>query len=369
MRLFKRPGRELTLLILVLSGTAALGQERAPEDEAIDAIRRLTDISGPDQGRIRSWVQTQVDGLITAPGDAKSVDGPRLQAFRKRFDDQFKNANNTPPFRTQLAGQTATVATSALAKPELPATAATAITQVLVDMNTVEIVPGLQAALKSRTQPARYLASKGIVALRTSIAADKEKLDATVKSLKEAGLVETNAAALSRIYDALAIPGQVPAVLDAFLAVFDKRLEQRRGGALLEDGAEIMAWEFFRNRAVVGTLTPEQKADVARRAAVFLRMAAERYNDHAVAPPSDAGAHDISYQERDNVERCIDATEEVLELLTGATGGKAREELNTGGHDSRVAVRREAYKWVGDPQTSARGPLNEAPWNVPLGAP
>jgi len=116
LRLFKRPGRELTLLALFISGTASLGQERAPEDEAIDAIRRLTDISSPDQGRIRSWVQTQVDGLIAAPGDAKSVDGPRLQAFRKRFDDQFKNANNTPPFRTQLAAQTATVATSALAK-------------------------------------------------------------------------------------------------------------------------------------------------------------------------------------------------------------------------------------------------------------
>ena len=369
MELFNRPGLIFTALIAVIGVASVSAQDRAPEDEAIDAIRRLTDISGPDQGRIRGWVQTQVDGLIAAPGNARSVDGARLQAFRKRFDDQYRNSNNTPPFRTQLAAQTAIVATATLGKADLPATTATAVTQVLVDMNTAEVAPGFLAALKSNTQPARYLAAKGIAALRASIAADKEKLDATVKALKEAGLVESNAAALSRVYDALAFPGQVPAVLDAYLALFDKRLEQRRGGALLDDGAEIMAWEFFRNRAVIGALSPEQKTEIARRAAVFLRMATERYNDPAVSPPTEAGAYDFAFQERDNIERCIDATEEILESLTGAPGGKAREELNAGGHDSRVAVRREAYKWVGDPQTSARGPLNEAPWNVPLGAP
>ena len=50
-------------------------------------------------------------------------------------------------------------------------------------------------------------------------------------------------------------------------------------------------------------------------------------------------------------------------------GGNIRNELAAGGHDRREAILQEAYKWVGHPDTNTTAVLNQAPWNVPVGAP
>jgi hypothetical protein len=110
--------------------------------------------------------------------------------------------------------------------------------------------------------------------------------------------------------------------------------------------------------------------ELARRVGVFLRLDAERYNAPAIAPPTDDEQPDLNFYERDRVERMLDAGEEILDVIVGGgRGGKIRNALSSGGYDQRQVVLSEAYRWIGNPETNEPGALNEAPWNVPLGAP
>ena len=38
-------------------------------------------------------------------------------------------------------------------------------------------------------------------------------------------------------------------------------------------------------------------------------------------------------------------------------------------YEARARVLPEVFRWVGHPNTSEPGTLNQAPWNVPVGAP
>ncbi|MGB2988252.1 MAG: hypothetical protein WBE26_20475 [Phycisphaerae bacterium] len=334
-------------LLLALWSGAVCAQQANPEDEAIDAIRQFTDFGAGDQRRIGEWVEAEV----------KKFNG--FTAFRDRFKGQYGDSTNSPQFRLQLTTQTARVAAERFARPDLNADVAHALAQVLTDMNRAETFPGLMAGLKSSDARARYLCVKGLIAQRRSIAADKAKLDQTVEALREAGLVELSPVVLGRIYQALAYTGQVSTVFDAYLSVFDKRLDQRRGIAVIADGAEIYAYEFFRTSAVLGALDAAQKSQLANRLAVFLRMDAERYNSPG-----------LQFDEIDKIERMLWILEEIFEeLVGGGKGGDIREVLQSGGFTERASILKEAYRWVGNPETNESGALNEAPWNIPSGAP
>ena len=345
----------LLLAPVVFIGLAQ-AQDAAPEDETINTIRQLPQISPADQRRIADWVQVQVDKLAATPDTARQA---AAVTFRKTFKGQYENPGNSQPFKAQLAAQTATVASAQFGNPETDPLVAFAFARVLVDMNRVESFPGLAAGLKSRHEPARYLCAEGLSAQKATIAGDKGKLDEAVQVLKAAALAETSPIVLSRIYLALAHANQVPAVLDAYFAIFEKRLSDRRGGAVLADGAEVEAFEFFRNPNVLAALNQAQKEQLARLLAVFLRADAERYNTTG-----------LDFYELDRLERMMDSVEAILTELVGAgKGGKIRDELAAGGQDRRAEVLAEAYKWVGHPQSKEPGPLNTTPWNVPVGAP
>jgi hypothetical protein len=147
--------------------------------------------------------------------------------------------------------------------------------------------------------------------------------------------------------------------LDAYLAIFEKRLTDRRGGAVIADGAEVEAFEFFRTPSVLAVLNQNQREQLARPLAVFLRLDAERYNTTG-----------LDFYEVDRLERMMDSVEAILIELVGAgKGGKIRDEIAAGGQDRRAEVLTEAYKWVGHPQSKEPGALNAAPWNVAVGAP
>ncbi len=347
--MLKSAGRCLVWFCLPVAmvACAASAQEPGPEDEMIDQIRKLEQIGATDQERIRrGWVDKQVE---------KYTD---FAAFRKRFRDQYTNAGNSPQFMSQFAAQTATVVATNFGKSDLRPEVAWGLAQVLLDMNRAETRPGLIACLKSSDARARYLCAKGLIGQKTSIAAAATSLQEAVQALREAGLVESDPVVLERIYEALAIPGQAAAVFDAYLAVFDKRLETRRRDAISEDGAEIDALEFFRTPGVAGSLTADQKTQLVSRLAVFLRMDAERYQE-----PS------LRFNEIDKVERMLDSEEEVLVLLVGSSGGDVRGALSAGARQNKGAVLEQAYRWVGHPDQNTRGALNDAPWNVSVGAP
>ena len=332
-----------------------LAQDATPEDETINTIRQLPQISPADQRRIAEWVHVQVDKLAATPDAGRQA---AAVAFRKTFKTQYQNPANSPPFKAQLAAQTATVAAAQFGNAKLDQWVAYALARVLVDMGGVETSAGLFAGLKSKHEPARYLCAEGLSAQKTAIAADKGKLDEALQALREAGLAESSPIVLGRIYLALAHATQVPAVLDAYLAIFEKRLTDRRGGAVMADGAEVEAFEFFRTPSILAALNQNQKEQLARSLAVFLRLDAERYNTTG-----------LDFYEVDRLERMMDSGEAILADMVPGKGGKIRDEIAAGGQDRRAEVLAEAYKWVGHPQSKEPGALNTTPWNVPVGAP
>lgn len=333
-------------IVLAWVAASVRAQEVLSDDEVMNGIRERTDIGAADQRRIAAWVEGEVQRFT------------EFLPFRQRFDGQYNDVKNSEQFRVQLAAQTAQVAAQRFVKPDLNGNLAHALAQVLTDMNRPETFPGLIAGLESSDVRARYFCAKGLIALHDWIAGGKGRLDQTVQALRETGLAETDPVVLGRVYQALAFPGQVVDVFDAYLALFDKRLTARRGPVVVADGAETYAYEFFRTRAVPGALNADQKSQLVARVAVFLRMDAERYNNP-----------NLKFDEIDRLERALDAAEDILMVVTGAAGGKIRDELSSGGYGKRAAVLQEAYKWVGNPETGQAGALNTAPWNVPVGAP
>lgn len=339
-----------TCLLLTLRPGPSHGQEVDLEDQTINTIRSLATIGPNDQRRIGEWVQAQVH----------KFNG--FRAFRKKFQDQYNHANNSQLFPLHLAARTAAVAVRQAAKPGLNAEVARALAQVLLDMNHPETFSGLIALLTFPDAATRYLCATGLFAPRQkrSIVADKSKLDQALTALRAAGLAETDPIALGRIYEALSYPAQAVDLLDIYLSLFDKRLALRRGPASIADGAERYAFAFFREQGVVGVLNAGQKSQLVERLAVFLRLDAERYN-----------TPQLGFREIDRIERTLWIVEETLSdpALVGDKGGKIRKALSAGGYDNRSAVLQQAYRWVGDPHTNERGALNDAPWNVSLGAP
>jgi len=342
---------------LLLTGSV-LAQDATPEDETINTIRPLPQISPADQRRIAEWVLVQVDKLAGVPDSERQA---AAAAFRKTFKVQFENPANSPPFKAQLAAQAATIAAAQFGNAKLDQWVAFAVSRVMVDMGGIEASVGLFAGLKSKYETARYLCAEGLSAQKTAIAADKAKLDEVIQVLKTAGLAESSSVVLGRIYLALAHPAQAPAVVDAYLAIFEKRLKDRRGGAVIADGAEVEAFEYFRTPSVLSALNLNlnQKEQLARSLAVFLRLDAERYNTTG-----------LDFYEVDRLERMMDSVEAILvELVGQGKGGKIRDEIAAGGQDRRAEVLAEAYKWVGHPKSKEPGAVNTAPWNVPVGAP
>lgn len=330
----------------VLGAGVVRAQSGNPLDSSVDTIRQLTAISQSDQDRILRWVQYEVDNLQGF--------GP----FRQRFRDQYNDTGNSAAFKTDLARQTAQVAGARFAAQGVAGQVARSVAQILVDMNVVETVPGLVAGLRSADSGARYLCAKGLSAQKVAIAADNATLTSVVAGLSAAGSTEQDPVVLGRIYEALGYGGQLAAVFDVYIKLFDQRLQFRRGAAVVADGAENYAYEFFRASTVAGALSATQKKQLVGRVAVFLRFDAERYN-----------TANLSFDEMDRIERVLDGAEEILAASTGITGGNIRDRLRAGGFGNRAAVVVEAYRWVGDPKASQPGALSAAPWSVPLGAP
>ncbi len=343
----------LCICLWLAFGGGVHAQQANREDDVINAMRHLPAINASDQRRIADWVERQVKKFTPAEG------GIDFTTFRDRFTAQYGHLSNSQQFRLQLAAQTAQVAAKHFGMPNLRAGVAFSLASVLTNMNRLETLPGLIAGLKSSDARARYMCAKGLASQKRLIAADKAKLDQTLRGLRAAGEGESDPVVLGRIYEALAFPGQPAAVVDSYVKLFDKRLALRRGPAVIVDGAEIYAYEFLRIPGVVNALDTGRKSGLVVRLAVFLRMDAERY--------SFANLH---FDEIDRIERSLEHVEAILSSVAGnSEGGRIRDALSAGGHGNRQAVLLEAYRWVGDPNNNTPGALNEAPWNVPVGAP
>lgn len=335
-----------SVLLVLVAPVTAFGWQAGAGADIIDTIRTRTDIGAGDQGRIKVWIDQQVAAFAPDSG------------LRTAMTQQFIHAANTPEFLAAFAAKVGEAAATNFGRANLSAKLASTLAGVLADIKRVETLTGLLAGLKSTDATARYLCTITLVRLKGDIAADAASVDRVVAACRPVALVETDSVVLGQLYNAMAYSGFVPNVFDAYLAVFDKRLTARRQSPSYTDGKELAALEFFVQASVQAALTADQKTQLVLRLATFLRLDAERYADP-----------NITFEETDAIERVLWVAEEILAALTGQTGGDIRGTLRATGSTNRPGVVAEAYKWVGKPGTTERGPLNAAPWNVPIAAP
>ncbi len=330
-------------------------QDAAQDTAIIDTIRTQTQIGESDQRRIGDWVEAQVTHLKGTP---EAERGPAAGKMRELFRAQFENPSNSPAFKEQFTSKMASVAASQLGSAALDPVSARALSKILLDFNRPETIPGFFSGLKSKDAGVRMLAASGLAAHRAGIAADKTRLDQMVAALREVGVAESEGVVLDRMYGALSVPpAQAASVFDTYIAIFEKRLANRRGGALASDGAEISAYEFFRTPGVAAALSQPQKEQLVLALATFLRFDAQRY-----ATPN------LNFIEIDHLQRLLDGAEEIIVALVGSVkGGDIRGSLAAGQPPEQVL--QQAILWVGDAKANQPGAINAAPWNVPIGAP
>jgi hypothetical protein len=339
-------GARSLCLVFVVLGFLAVEASHAQ----LDSIRTLDDIGRADARLINEWVTQKVNELRRANDDE------RIVRFLDAFEAERLNRANTAAFVAAFAEQTADVALQWFAKEDSDWRIGMALARVLVDMDRVQAVPAFLAGLDSKAQAVRYLSAVGLVGQRNAVAADNDLRARVVDAVKTAGIEETNGTIIQHLYRVIAFDTLTPDVFDAYMAIFDARLARKRGGAVLWDGGEIEAFEYFRKSSVLGALKPAQKVDLVQRLAVFLRFAAERY----VAP-------NLSFQEKDYIERSMDGMEAILEAVTGSGGGQIRERLSEGA--APPALLQEARRWYGHEESDIPGTLNGDPWKVAKGAP
>jgi hypothetical protein len=362
---------------LHLVGGLTHAQDLSPEDANVMAIRKDPSIDASGEQAIGRWVEAKVAKLATAAADPEADRQAAYRQFRRIFRDYCNRNNSSAAFRTQLATQTTAMAHARFAETDLDPTVAWGLAQALVDMNRPDTFTGLAAGLESPVEIARYLCAKGLAALKDRISEDKDTLATAIQALRQAALAETSPVVLGRLYEALNYQEQVADVFDAYLAIFDKRLAFRRGPAVIVDGAEYHAYEFFRASGVLGRLSTDQRVALVQRLAVFLRLDAQRYSSQDLEDKRRTGMRNDdkeilipeAYTERKRIEMLLDGAEEILAAVVGSASGNIREELRVGGYVRRAEVLEQAYRWVGNPENQVRGALNEAPWNVALGAP
>ncbi len=357
--------------VVLLSVSPANAQSAA--DQAIDGIRRLANIGPNDQRQIKDWIEIQVDRLTRAPQPnpprADRFNADAFKVFRGRMQAQLDNVQNTPAFDARFAEQMAIVASDLFSQPNPGTGVVRGLARILVDVNRSETVSGLLAGLEVSDQSARYLCARGLFALQAAIANDAGLLPQVIQALGASGRTEHNAAVLGRIYEALGFQNQVALVFPIYLQIFDARLQVRQASGGGADTAEIFAFEFLRDQAVPA-LNNNQRVELAKRLAAYLRLDAMRYSDPSLASPGNLQEPDLGYTERGVLERRLDACEAILTAMVGdGRGGDIRGQLNREGHDARQAIVDEVYKWIGDAATNITGALNAAPWNVPVGAP
>lgn len=361
-------GRTLFLSATVLTGALGLPLTHAqnPEDALIQTIRTQTTIQDNDKDRIRRWIEAEVDAVQSAPPSDRSA---KLRQFGASFRNQYDAADATPQFRTAFAVQVTAAAVDVFAIADTVNEVADGLANQLVAMNRTETIDGLIAGLATKSPWARYLSARGLVKRRSDVSANANQLPLAVAALKTAALKETDPVALSRMYAALSLENQVASVFPVFLEVFDRRLQIRRGPALNADGAELEAFEFFRQPAVRNALNTTQQKELVLRLAVFFRLDAERYDDADTAPPKEPGTVDQGYYERDYLERSLVSLEDILTKLVSGKTTTIADTLRTDGWAQRQVILNTVYEWVGTAEPATQGALNAAPWSVPLGAP
>lgn len=316
------------------------------DNPAMEDLRKRTPAGENDRQTIDDWLEAEFGEIRSSPG-----------RFRNIVNRVREAADTTQPFRDALAERIGLFAESKLAGADLPPGQASELLRTLLDLDHVRTRPGLVAGLKLSQPAGRYLAVKGLRGLRDRLTSDPAQVSAFIDALREAGAREPNGVVAERIYDALALPTPTQEVIAAFDAMIGARIERYARGALFADEAELTGISYLSTI----NLNRDQSAGFVGRLAMLLRLDIERYVAGLRAQ--------FNPGQRDAIERRVWVTEEFIERAVrpaAGQGGNLREEMGTAAPDVSGLIM-ELNNWIGTPQTP--GPLNEAPWNVPVGAP
>lgn len=366
MRTATRPGAFALLALSMIAVPAAHAQNPSvnPNTAALDPIRGRDPFPATSGRQIDDWINWELSN-IAASGRREAY-----KEYTERFVSQLTNPGNSASFVGALAGQTTGIAITQFDRPNLNLNVAICITRSMVELNRIEVVDGLLAALTSRVEAPRFLALRGLENLRPAIAAQSDVLTKVVTALRTAGVKETNPVVVGHVYMALGFPSLTADALSAYDAILDQRLKTRRGGAIVVDGAEIEAWEYFRTPAIASGLNDSQKTPLVKKVAAFLGLDSKRgaqlhaQREALLAANPDSFNPDL-YRELDRIERGLDGMDELLASLTSlSTGGDVRRALAAGDWNDILA---QVARWIGDADTNARGALAAAPWSVPAG--
>lgn len=369
---YRVPGLMAFIITLGVITPDLRAQNRNPQDATIDGIRSLSTIGNLDQDRIRRWIQHEVNQLTDLP-KKNGTDGfntPGFKTFLRRFLNQKNNGGNTNAFLAQLATQTAAVATQTFQQAGGSITAIRSMARAIFELSTPETLSGALTGMQTTDNSARYLCIKTITHLHSTIRQNQNTQKQVVQALQAAGIAETGSIVLGQIYTALNIGNDHSGLLNAYEKIFEQRLIRRKNQLVKVDGAELKAFELLRQPTIINAMNANQKTTLVQRLAVFMRLDAQRYNDPMIAPPANTTQPDLNFRERDMIERRLYEVEDILSTIAGSNkGGKVRNVLANEGFDGRGKILNEVYKWIGNAQSNSRGALNEAPWNVPVGAP
>ena len=361
-------------LVIILAGCAgwAFAQPAepaeptlTPEEEAVNALRSLANISPLDEERIAGWINQAIDKAVANQADRDA----RFRTLHTAFEQQRLNPGNSAAFVSALAAQTAQVTTARLQSAEFDPVVARALTRAMIDQNRTQTVPGFVAALRFPDAATRALAANGLSMHLRRVAEDRPRLEQVIGALRSAGEAERDPVALQWIYRALSYDDQFELVYPAFISILDNRLERRGSDLRFCDGAELSALRFFVR--VAGKLNGDQQKELVGRLAALLRFDGERYL-----------ADRLTFTEQDRVERSLTLIEELFERFTRQPGS-IRTQLETGvrapldaeppdtatWQTNREAFQQAISAWIGSEEPAVEGVLNQAPWSVPASTP
>jgi hypothetical protein len=346
------------LVLMAVAAVRAWGQTPpvSLEDQALDALRTRSP-GEQDNVAFDNWIKAAIKESEGAGADPAAVMSAASR-FAERFAKQYQNTSNTDDFKRRFVERTAVLFQAEYAKgADLGAPKARAMARVLLDFSAVYTREALLAGLVFPDQTVRYLSASGLTAIKDQIAADSAKATATLTAVVAAAKGERNDAVVAMVYQALTYRGTAGSeAVQAVLAVLDGRLATLRAGDMPLGRGELPAISFFNS---LSNVTTEDKVRIVQDLATLLRVYVTRL----------ASDRALGLNERIAIEEVIFEAESLLAKLVNPPGNapNIREQMQK---DDRAAANllSELNRWIGVPDQDA-GLLNEAPWNVPRGAP
>jgi len=354
--------RQLAAVLVVLAlGRAAFAQE-APKEPNWTTIRQTT-LQSLDRRTVEQWVEFQINQLLTIE-DSEVVEKAGA-AFYANMVKQYSARNASKEFQDGLAR----IVSAEFAKDYKPSTADAKLPQplgvalvlmVLRDFGHPSALPCFKAALTDPKAGPRYVAAKGLAAIRQAISEDD--WTALLSILQQAGTKERNPVALRAFYQALFVDtaNRVDGAIQTLLKILELRLLacEQNGKLPMEVNGQAAMWLAGRAGRINNQATQNQ---IVRQIGRLLADAVYTYLNE-----------ELEEAQQEQIEKLIRITEGQLQKavkvrMPNATGFPKptviAAVLASGDDRDQKAVTTALAQWIGSAEKE--GLLNQNPFSFP----